>query len=80
MKKQVFVVPNKEGGKNDKWLVKLTGTDKPISNHRIKEAAMESAKRAAVKLKTERVALKRDGTFGGKESFGNESKTIDIEH
>lgn len=80
MKKQVFVVPNKNGGANSRWQVKLTGQTKPVSNHRTQETAMEAAKPVASKLHTERVTLKRDGTIGGKESFGNESKTIDKEH
>jgi hypothetical protein len=79
-KRQVFVVPNKSGGANSQWQVKLTGKPNPISNHRKKETAMETAKSIASKLKTERVALKRNGIIGGKESFGNESKTIDREH
>jgi hypothetical protein len=64
--------------KGNSWPVKQDG--ETLSVHRTQRAANEAGKREAVKDGVERITQGRDHKFVSKDSYGNESLTIDREH
>lgn len=72
MTKKVMVTPNKTGGKNDRWQVKLPGKDKPVSNHRTQKNAINAARHIARDQKAELQVRGLKGTIVDSDSFGND--------
>lgn len=64
--------------KGKSWQVKQDGAT--LSVHRTQRAANEAGKREAVKDAVERITQGRNREFVSKDSYGNESRTIDREH
>jgi hypothetical protein len=77
-KKNIYVVPSKEGSLS--WAVKVQGVKTPVSKHHTQKAAEAAGRPMAKQNKSELVTLGRDYKIRSKDSFGNESKVKDTEH
>jgi hypothetical protein len=67
MGKNIHIVPN-----GNRWAVKAEGVSRPLSTHRTKSLADQSARPEARKQQAELVIHGRDGRIQDKDSFGND--------
>ena len=58
--------------KNGTWLNEIEGGSELPGTHATKEAAVAEGRRAAMQRKTEHVIHNEDGTFGERNSYGND--------
>lgn len=72
MTNKVMVTPNKQGGKNGRWQVKLPGKPQPLSNHRTQSAAADAARPLARKLEAELQIRGRKGQIVDSDSYGKD--------
>lgn len=74
--RNIHIVP-----KGDRWAVKLEGRATPISTHRTKSLADQTARPTARKNHVELVTHGRDGRIQDKDSFGPDpAPPIDRKH
>lgn len=66
-------MPNKKGGKNQKWQVKVPGNARPLSSHRTQAAAANAGRPVAKKAKGELQIRGRKGQIVDSDSFGKDS-------
>lgn len=67
MSKNIHVVPH-----GDRWAVKITGKENPVSTHRTQELARQSAVPIAKVKKSEVVIHSSDGKIRDKDSYGKD--------
>lgn len=67
-KKDIHVVPHKEGG----WATKREGASRAGSKHPTQGAAIDKAKGTAIREKVEVVIHRPDGRIRDSDSYGND--------
>ena len=67
MARNIHVIPN-----SGRWSVKKEGTEIPLSSHRTRELARQTAVPIAKGKKSEVVIHGRDGKIRDKDSYGND--------
>ncbi|QIT13057.1 DUF2188 domain-containing protein [Clavibacter michiganensis] len=66
-KKNIHTVPTEDG-----WANRREGGQRASSTHETKAAAQAAGRAAAKKDKVEHLVHKKDGTIGGRNSYGND--------
>ena len=71
-KKDIHVVPNKNGG----WDVQESGNKTPLDHKSTKKEAVAVGRELAKTAQVELVIHNKDGKISDKDSFGNDSKKV----